>query len=136
VRRSRPEDLWSRAASGAPKLAVIEAALHVRRRLPEPFRAGGDYLPLSATGPAAGGVVAFSRGGAVITVVPRLVMGLMAEGAAGRWELSPEAAWGTVIELPAGRWKDELSGREHAGRVALGDLLAVLPVALLTSTPA
>ncbi|HMC09109.1 MAG TPA: malto-oligosyltrehalose synthase [Actinomycetota bacterium] len=131
VRRARPEDLWSQVASGAPKLAVIQAALRVRRRLPGPFRAGSEYLPLSATGPAAGRVVAFSRGGAVITVVPRLVLGLMGDGAGGRWELSPEAAWQTVIELPAGRWKDEISGREHSGPVALGDLLDVLPVALL-----
>jgi (1->4)-alpha-D-glucan 1-alpha-D-glucosylmutase len=139
ARRTRPEDLWAEAASGLPKLAVIRAALGVRRLRPEAFRAGSDYVPLSAAGPAAGRVVAFGRGvafgrrGGVITVVPRLVLGLMADGAGERWELTPPAAWETAIELPPGRWKDEISGREHRGTVALGDLLGVLPVALLTA---
>jgi (1->4)-alpha-D-glucan 1-alpha-D-glucosylmutase len=38
----------------------------------------------------------------------------------------------STVELPPGAWTDVLSGREVAGgRDRLGDVLAVLPVALL-----
>jgi (1->4)-alpha-D-glucan 1-alpha-D-glucosylmutase len=77
-------------------------------------------------------VVAFGRGEAVVTIVPRLVLPLTAPGAERRWGLTAPAAE-TVVELPPGRWKDEISGRTHRGTAKLGDLLDVLPVALLSA---
>ena len=83
---------------GAPKLWLIQRALDVRRR-------AGDDLRRRRLRAAAGAgragrprVVAFVRGGEVAVVVPRLVLGL-------------RDGWGdTTVELPAGRWVDELGG--------------------------
>jgi (1->4)-alpha-D-glucan 1-alpha-D-glucosylmutase len=53
-------------------------------------------------------------------VVPRLVLGRRAG-----WE-------GTWVDLPAGGWRDVLTGEEwEGGRRGLGELLARFPVALL-----
>jgi len=100
--------------TGRAKLAVVRSALRLRRDRPELFT---DYVPVPATGTAAGHVLAFDRGGAV-AVVTRLPVGLAATG------------WGdTRLELPAGRWQDLLTGRPAAADV--GELLDTLPVALL-----
>ncbi|WP_210648892.1 malto-oligosyltrehalose synthase [Nocardioides sp. SYSU D00065] len=119
----RPVDFEHRAAvlagtaedDAAAKLHVTCSALTLRRERPELFT---DYAPVTATGPAAGHVVAYDRGGA-ITVVTRLPVGL---AAAGGWA-------DTVLDLPEGRWHDVLTGLDTDGRLA--DLLAVHPVALL-----
>lgn len=101
---------------GAAKLHVVRRALTLRRDRPELFT---GYTPVPAVGPAADHVVAFDRGGA-LTVATRLPVGLER---AGGWQ-------GTRLELPPGRWRDELSGAETTtGQV--GCLLAVYPVALL-----
>ncbi|MFL6193995.1 MAG: hypothetical protein ACJ75H_07480, partial [Thermoanaerobaculia bacterium] len=77
---------------------------------------------LRAQGPRADHAVAFSRGGAVAAVAPRLVLGL-----GGDWQ-------GTTLELPAGRWRDVLTGVDlDGGARPLADLLARFPVALLES---
>lgn len=68
------------------KLFVLQRALDLRRRRPEPF--AGDHQPLGAPD----GVFAFVRGGAVAVTV-----GL-------RPGVRPEA------ELPAGAWRDVLDG--------------------------
>lgn len=130
VRSMRPQDLWPEAASGLPKLAVVQAVHALRRRLPGPFGPSGTYGPLAATGPDADRVVAFHRSGRVVAAVPRLVMGLM--GGDQGWGLAPGPAWGTRLCLPPGTFRDEVSGRRFAGEVALGDLWSLLPVALLT----
>ncbi|MDQ1490533.1 MAG: (1-_4)-alpha-D-glucan 1-alpha-D-glucosylmutase, partial [Actinomycetota bacterium] len=116
-----PGDAWSaRADSGLPKLLLTERALHLRRRRAECFCAGAGYEPLSAAGPKAAYAVAYVRGGDVIAVTPRLVMGL-----GGDWA-------GTTLTLPEGRFDDVLDGkRTFAGEVALADLLGPFPVALL-----
>ena len=103
-------------AVGTDKLLVTSRALRLRRDRPELF---GSYAPLSASGPSADHVLAFDRGGAV-TVVTRLPLGLEARG-----------GWGeTSLELPAGRWRDVLTGRSlRSGDV--GEMLSLLPVALL-----
>jgi (1->4)-alpha-D-glucan 1-alpha-D-glucosylmutase len=119
----RPVDFEHRAAvlagaaadDAASKLHVTCSALTLRRERPELFT---TYLPVTASGPAAGHVVAYDRGGA-ITVVTRLPVGLDAAG-----------GWGdTVLDLPDGRWHDVLTGLDTDGRLA--DLLATHPVALL-----
>ena len=119
------EAVWARREEGFPKLAVTAAALRLRRRAPEVFGAGaaGGYTPLVATGSAADHVVAFSRGGLATTIVPRLVLGLEAQG-----------GWAdTVVALPEGRWRNLLTGAEVAGAVSMAVLLRTIPVALLVA---
>ncbi|MDT3396435.1 malto-oligosyltrehalose synthase [Streptomyces sp. B1866] len=123
----------------AEKLRVTAAALRLRRRHPEWFGPAGSYVPLEAHGPSAAHCVAFVRGhdghsgsgpaagllggggGAAVTAVTRLARRL---AEAGGWE-------GDELPLPPGRWRDLLTGREAEGRCPLGELFAVLPVALL-----
>ncbi len=117
-----PEEIMAGMEEGLPKLWVVRQALHLRRRRPDCFGAGAGYLPLAARGARAGHAVAFCRAGAVVTVVPRLVLGL-----GGDWS-------DTEITLPGGgRWWNELTGDEvAAGPCALADLLRRFPVALLS----
>ena len=119
-------ELWDRRDGGFPKLAVTTAALRLRRRAPEFFGAGpaGGYRPLTVTGAAARHCLAFLRGDAVATVVPRLVLGL---GAGGGWR-------DTTVELPAGRWRHAVTGAVVEGpQIRLAELLDPLPVALLVA---
>jgi (1->4)-alpha-D-glucan 1-alpha-D-glucosylmutase len=105
---------------GVPKLWLVRQGLHLRRRRPEAFGAESDYRPLLAEGPRADHAVAFSRGGAVVAVAPRLVLRLGHD-----WQ-------GTTLELPAGRWRDVLTGAEvDGGARPVAELLAGFPVALL-----
>jgi (1->4)-alpha-D-glucan 1-alpha-D-glucosylmutase len=115
-----PEQITARSDEGLPKLWVVRQALQLRRRRPALFDTDGAYCPLAAVGARSGHVVAFSRGEGAITVVPRLVMRL-----AGDW-------MNTTLELPAGRWRDELTGGVVQGAPRLADLLARFPVALLS----
>ena len=121
-----PAGVWpERADSGLPKLLLTHRALHLRRRRPECFCAGAAYEPLAATGSKAAHAVAYVRGGDIVAVVPRLVVGL-----AGDWA-------GSTLQLPAGRFEDVLDGgkRTFTGEVALADLLGPFPVALLERAP-
>ncbi|HEY7512560.1 MAG TPA: malto-oligosyltrehalose synthase, partial [Vicinamibacteria bacterium] len=115
------EQALARMDEGLPKLWLIRRALCARRGRPEAFGEGerGRYRALAATGPRAEHVVAFSRGEQVITVVPRLGLRLQ-----GRWE-------DTALELPTGRWRNDLTGETVSGRARLAELLARFPVALL-----
>lgn len=127
IRRSMLETLNSGVPcirSGAAKLAVVRAALHVRRERPGSF-VGGSYAPVDAVGPAAEHLIGFTRGPVpghadVVALATRLSLGLADQG------------WGaTTVTLGDGRWRDRLTGVEHAGTVPVADLLAALPVALL-----
>ena len=117
-----PAAVWCRADEGLPKLKVVREALHLRRRAPEAFSAGGTYEPLGTRGDKAAHALGFTRGGRVATVVPRLVLGLAGD-------------WGdTVVDLPAGRWRNVLAdstGEFDGGPAPLADLLGPFPVALL-----
>jgi (1->4)-alpha-D-glucan 1-alpha-D-glucosylmutase len=113
-----PEEILARMDEGLPKLWVIHQGLHLRRRRLEPF--AGDYEPLRASGPRAEHAVAFARGGEVAVVVPRLPLRLN-----GDWQ-------GTTLELPPGRWRNELTGEEiDGGSRRVAEILARFPVALL-----
>ena len=104
-------------ASGAAKLLVVSRTLRARRDQPERFT---GYLPLRATGPAASHAVAFARRG-VVAVATRLPVGLATGG-----------GWGaTALVLPEGSWTDAFTGLSTSGEVALTELLARFPVALL-----
>ncbi|HZF09669.1 MAG TPA: malto-oligosyltrehalose synthase [Thermoanaerobaculia bacterium] len=115
-----PEAIRARADEGLPKLWLIRQALHLRRRRPELFGRDATYRPLPVRGPRSDHAVALTRGEAVVAVVPRLVMRL-----GGDWE-------GTAVELPPGRFVDELTGEAVAGGWRpIAELLARFPVALL-----
>ncbi|MFJ9050714.1 malto-oligosyltrehalose synthase [Streptomyces bacillaris] len=108
------------------KQVVTAAALRLRRELPEVFGESGTYVPLTAQGPAAGHVVAFSRSGEVAVAVTRLSLRLAEDGG---WR-------DTVVELPdGGPWRDVLAPgpvrKWEGGAVAAGELFGERPVALL-----
>ncbi len=114
-----PERLPAVGPDGAAKLLVVSRALRLRRDHPELFT---RYLGLEATGVAADHVLAFDRGGAV-TVATRLPVGLERVG-----------GWADTLVHPVPLDRvDLLTGRRFpASRgIALADLLADLPVALL-----
>jgi (1->4)-alpha-D-glucan 1-alpha-D-glucosylmutase len=122
ARSASAEQALAELESGLPKMWLIARALGLRARRPELFGPGGGYAPLAATGAQADRVVAFARGGEAIVVAPRLWLGLER---AGGWS-------DTRLVLPGGRWQDELGGDVHeGGELALGELLARFPVALL-----
>ena len=116
-----PEQIWARVDEGLPKLWLIRQTLALRRQQPELFGPQADYQPLPAKGERAAHVVAFARGHGIVTVVPRLVLGLNGD-------------WGdSTLELPDGAWRNELTGDAVDGNVTrMSDLLARFPVALLT----
>jgi len=118
---ARLDDGWRPAvdATGAAKLLVTSTALRLRRERPDLFT---GYRPLTATGPAAGHLVGFDRGG-VITLATRLPLGLASTGG---WR-------DTQMELPAGNWTDLLTGRPVDGSV--DRTFADYPVALLVHSP-
>ena len=113
--------VMARADEGLPKLWLVTRALALRRARPQAFGPHGEYAILPATGPAADHVVAFSRGGEVVTAVPRLVLRVRGE-------------WGdTRVTLPDGMWRHELTGEElPGGPTAAARLFARFPVALLS----
>ncbi|MDQ1711465.1 MAG: (1-_4)-alpha-D-glucan 1-alpha-D-glucosylmutase [Frankiaceae bacterium] len=111
------EDVGDRAAEGAPKLLLVSRALRLRRARPAAF--AGAYQPLGAAGAWADRVVAFARGGDVVTVVPRLSVHV------DDWK-------DTAVAVPAGSWRNVLTGDTVAGGDRLvADLWARFPVALL-----
>ena len=84
-------------------------------RTPTGSGPASTYQPLVG---ASEHVVAFARAGEVVVVTARLSSG-MAEDEA------------TTVPLPAGAWRDLLTGSTHDGPTGLGALLGDLPVALL-----
>jgi (1->4)-alpha-D-glucan 1-alpha-D-glucosylmutase len=106
------------------KLRVTATALRLRRDHPEWF---DTYRPMTAAGPGADHLVAFSRSAEVAVFATRFSAHLER---AGGWR-------DTVVELPeavpaGGEWVDALTGREHeAGDVAVAHLLQQNSVALL-----
>jgi (1->4)-alpha-D-glucan 1-alpha-D-glucosylmutase len=107
------------------KLLVTASALRLRRDRPQWFvgdRSG--YTPLATS---TGNAVAFGRGDDsgthAVVIATRLPVALERHGGWG----------GHALSLPEGRWRDELTAAVHpGGSVPLADLLAGLPVALLT----
>ncbi len=111
--------ILARADEGLPKLWLVRQTLRLHKEQPELFD-GGSYEPLHATGEKAAHVIAFIRGGAAITIVPR-------------WPLALAGNWGeTKLELPEGSWRNVLSSESFSGgSVKLTDLTRQFPAALL-----
>jgi len=114
--------IWKRADEGLPKLWLIHRALGLRARCPQLFGPDAGYEPLAARGPRSEHVVAFARGGRIVTVIPRLVLAVGDDWA------------GTRLPLPRSIWRNELTGDVVQGRdIGLRELFAHFPVALLSS---
>ncbi len=114
------EELCARADSGLPKLLVTHRALQLRRERPRVFGPEGVYERLPASGAKANHVIAFARASEIVTIVPRLILGL-----AGGWQ-------DTGLELPAGSWRDILTGESFRGGMAdLSSVTGSFPVSLL-----
>lgn len=113
-----PEQVLARMDEGLPKLWVIKHTLDLRRRRPELFDPSARYTPLKVPGDL--GVV-YLRGEGLAVIVPR-------------FSIKNRAAWGkTMVHLPEGRWRNELTlGWVEGGEVSLACLLEQFPVCLLT----
>ncbi|MEU1970635.1 malto-oligosyltrehalose synthase [Microbacterium sp. NPDC019599] len=107
-------------AAGAAKLLVVSRTLRLRRDRPDLFT---RYTPMTVVGEASDHAVAFDRGGA-LAVATRLPAGLARRG-----------GWGdTALLRHSGPTVDVLTGRRFEGsRIALAELLAIYPVALLAT---
>ena len=111
-------EAWRRRASGLPKIWLIWKVLSARRLHSNFFGVAADYEPLQVSGAKASHVLAFMRGRAAVTVVPRL-MGTF------------DGQWGdTLVELPEGRWRSALTNSPiNSGHMT--ELSARFPVAFL-----
>ena len=99
-------------------MLLTTRALHLRRKRPKAFTRGDE--PLEPQGPKAAHAIAYVRGSEVVTIAPRLCLGLRDD-----WS-------GTTLTLPEGEWIDALDGeRRWSGTVRVAELLAPFPVALL-----
>jgi (1->4)-alpha-D-glucan 1-alpha-D-glucosylmutase len=128
------------------KLWVIARGLALRRAWTDVF-SFGEYVPLSASGPAENHVLSFARqfnGFCVVALAPRHFHRLSSPRQEPGYG-PPRADWqGTQLVLPEcgdGEWTCVLSGRTFKARERDGNsvldvnsLFEVLPVALLTST--
>jgi (1->4)-alpha-D-glucan 1-alpha-D-glucosylmutase len=116
---------------GREKLFLIWRTLALRAARPALF-GGADYVPLETSGMHAGRLLAFARkrdGDWLVTVAPRLALPLVNDAGIIDWG-------DTAVALPEARWRDALANRElgaRAGPVAMAELLAGFPVALLAS---
>ncbi len=133
-RRLSAAAVWGRRQEGIPKSWLIRKVLELRRGRPALFAGVTTYEPLFARGPRARHVVAFVRGGAAISVAPRLPLSLlrgMRADESGGW--APAACWdSTTLDLPPGGWRNELTCEDISNRPAsVADLLRTFPVALL-----
>jgi (1->4)-alpha-D-glucan 1-alpha-D-glucosylmutase len=110
------------------KVALVAAALRVRRALPEAFvSADAGYEPLPST---SGHAVAFARTVAGEPRVAVVATRLSDAGPAAR------ALADATVVLPPGRWRSALTGTDHdGGGVQVGELLGGWPVALLVAEP-
>jgi (1->4)-alpha-D-glucan 1-alpha-D-glucosylmutase len=115
-----PEEIMRLSETGLPKLWITYSALSLRGKHPEWFASEAGYTPLPVNGGRAENVVGFMRGSHVATIVPR-------------WPQRAGDNWGgTIVELPAGSWRNVLTGDVlGGGRVRVQGLLRRFPVALL-----
>jgi (1->4)-alpha-D-glucan 1-alpha-D-glucosylmutase len=134
-------ELLENCGDGRIKLYLIFRVLNYRKERREIFEQG-DYVALEPKGERARHLCAFARrvnGRSVIVVAPRLLATLLPEPG-----LSPlgEAIWAdTFLELPQGAGRrfrnvvndEKLEASEREGRrgLALADVFAGIPVALL-----
>ncbi|HZQ45056.1 MAG TPA: malto-oligosyltrehalose synthase [Acidobacteriaceae bacterium] len=119
MRSMSAEQIMQRMDDGLPKLWVIHHALWLRRERAHSFGPEGAYTHCNARGPEADRVIAYIRGGDILTVVPR-------------WTQSRTSWNGTTLDLPEGRWTNCLTGQEFDGVQQVEKLFEIFPVSLLT----
>jgi len=117
--RLGPREVTSDWDSGLPKLWLIARTLALRSANPGDFHGGASYKPLIAQGTHLGRLLGFQRGERLISVVPRLTLGLKLG-----WE-------DTRLSLPAGRWENCYDGEIHETELRPEALFSAFPVALL-----
>ncbi len=112
--------IWERRNEGLPKLWTVYQAQRARRERAESFGPRGAYLPLEATGTKREHFVGYRRGEDILVIASRL-----------NWQLRRN--WeDTTVQIPAGTWKDVLSGNSVRGGLAkVADVTHEFPVALL-----
>ncbi|MBV8357868.1 MAG: malto-oligosyltrehalose synthase [Deltaproteobacteria bacterium] len=117
---AKADEVLKRPEQAFAKLWLIYRTLALRKTRPTLFGPDAPYEPLTARGRRADHVVAFMRGGAIITVVPRLVVAL-----GSQWE-------DTTITIPSGQWRNEFCEEVYeGGSLTLAKLMAQFPVCLL-----
>jgi (1->4)-alpha-D-glucan 1-alpha-D-glucosylmutase len=115
-----PEAALDRAEEGGPKLWLIHRVLGHRRRNPRAYGPSSRYRPLHASGAKAEHLVAFTRCGGLVVLVPRLLVRLGDD-----WS-------GTTVTIPRGTWINILSDESmDGGEVSARSLLRRFPVAVL-----
>ncbi len=117
VKTLAAEEVWGCGERGLSKLWLIYKTLSVRARNEKLFK--GGYQPLVAQGETADHLVAFSRGGDSITIVPRFTMELKSD-----WK-------DLAMQLPPGDWRNEFTGETVSGKIFIAGLLQKFPAALL-----
>jgi (1->4)-alpha-D-glucan 1-alpha-D-glucosylmutase len=137
--RKAPIQLVEDWQSGQIKQAIIARGLMLRNRLPRLFGSGA-YQPLAIEGPCADHLIAFARehgSEAIVTVATLRSATLLQEH---KLPVVPIKQWGaTAVVLPE-HWSgqrfanvlDDATATPDDGRLAVSQLLASLPVALLT----
>jgi (1->4)-alpha-D-glucan 1-alpha-D-glucosylmutase len=108
-------------ANGEIKMYVTTKLLRLRANMAQVF-IHGDYDPLRLPS----GFVGYSRAKHVVIIVPRLFTSVL--------EPAPTGSWiNTMVQFDAGRYMDIITHRtiEISGSIALGDLLADIPIAVL-----
>lgn len=114
------DEIMKRMDTGLPKLWLVHQALHLRREQPQWFDERSSYAPLPTDGAKSMHVIAFLRADSVAAIAPR-------------WNVTLGGGFGsTIVELPAGRWRNLLTGEVvNGGGVRVKSLLQRFPVALL-----
>jgi (1->4)-alpha-D-glucan 1-alpha-D-glucosylmutase len=132
--------LLSAWSDGRVKLWLMARLLALRRHRAAWFERAG-YLPVAVHGAHATRTCAYVRkgeGALLLVAVPRLWMSIVREP--GQWPLGPDVWGDTGLAVPgnAGAWRNALTGEridatqaENIARLAMGDVLATFPVAVL-----
>lgn len=108
---------------GLPKLWVTRQALAARETCPDCFGPGGAFSPVLAEGDRPDAVVAYQRGERALVIAPRRTVDI--------------ADWAgqTRIKIPAGRWRDVMTGRDietsQSLSISVSELWHEFPVCLL-----
>ncbi len=116
--RVSAQKAWERRAEGFPKLWLVQKTLKLRASICR-LLLSLNYEPVIARGAKGEHVVAFSRGGRIITVVPRFLLKLNND-----WQ-------DTMLELPPGGWHNQFTGEIFSGEVRMEIMFKKFPVALL-----
>ncbi|MCW4355435.1 malto-oligosyltrehalose synthase [Hoyosella sp. YIM 151337] len=102
------------------KLRLVKETLALRQERPGAFT-GGTYLPLTSDGEC---VTGFARAQDARKADVCALTTRFTASHADTWQRES-------VELPAGTWRDRLTGNQHSGTALAGDLFRIYPVALL-----